>query len=84
METIEAAGWWLLLFGTTVALDYAWGYYITATASKQAYRAAFASVAIYVLGALLTAAFIDDWWTMIPIMAGTFVGTLWSVKNQDD
>jgi hypothetical protein len=56
-------------------LDFMWAQYIKHTAVADALKSASYSMAIYLLGCLVTIAYVEDHKMMVPCALGAFAGT---------
>ena len=71
---------YILIFIALFLTDVVWTLYIRWSAKGLALKASFASVLIYIVGAITFAEFIKDPWVMIPASLGCFVGTYLTIK----
>jgi hypothetical protein len=71
---------YLALFLLTCFLDYGWGLYIAAVSNKQEIRASIYSAIIFVSGMAVTVFTVEDHFAILPGVAGTVLGTYFSVK----
>jgi hypothetical protein len=70
-----------LAFLAMIAVDIAWAKYIIAASDRRAVAAAFWSCAIVLGGAVVTLAYVDNAWNLIPACIGATVGTYWTVRR---
>jgi hypothetical protein len=66
---------YVLIFFVLLLTDAIWTLYIRWAAEGKAFRAAVASVLIYIIGAFTIGEFIKDHWVAIPASLGCFLGT---------
>lgn len=67
-----------------ILLDYGWAKYISNVSAKNAAPAAFWSVTIYLIGAVLTLFIVEDHLVIIPASLGTIAGTYIAVKRDSE
>lgn len=77
MEILKFVG----LFGLGVGLDFIWAAYTLAVSAKRPISAAFWSVGIYLVGGVSAISYIGDHRALVPLAAGSFVGTYIAVKK---
>ena len=70
-----------LAFLAMIAVDILWSAYIMAVADRRAVKAALYSGGIVLGGAVVTLAYVDSAWNLIPACIGATVGTYWTVKR---
>jgi hypothetical protein len=75
------AALWFAIFCVTIAVDFAWSKYMLEAAAKRPHHAAAWAVAILLLGSISVLVYIGDRWTLLPMAAGSYVGTYWAVKR---
>ena len=71
----------LLAFAAMIAVDVMWAKYILAASDRQALPAACWSAGIVLGGAVVTLAYVESAWNLIPACAGAFAGTWWTVRR---
>ena len=69
-----------LVFMAVAFVDFLWGKYIIHVASGNASAAAIYGALTYLIGSLITLAYISDHRMIIPTTLGALVGTYLSVK----
>lgn len=70
----------LLVLVAMTALDVVWAWYTINVAKGYPLRAAVWAVVLYVLGAYVTLAYVEDKRTLIAACVGSFIGTFVGVK----
>jgi hypothetical protein len=70
-----------LSFLAMIAVDVMWARYIMAAADRRAGTAALYSCGIVLGGAVVTLAYVDSAWNLIPACIGATVGTYWTVRR---
>lgn len=70
-----------LAFLAMIAVDVLWAKYIMAASDRRALAAALYSCGIVLGGAVVTLAYVDNAWNLIPACIGATVGTYWTVKR---
>jgi len=70
----------LTAFFGMVLLDIVFGLYVIKASEHQMVQAGSYASAILVLNAVVTLAYIDNRWMIIPAMIGAFVGTVLAIK----
>lgn len=68
------------VFALVAFLDFMWAQYIKHTAAADALKSASYSMSIYLLGCVVTIAYVEDHKMMVPCALGAFVGTYLSAK----
>ena len=74
---------YLFLFGLGFVLDFVWAAYTKAVAGNRALAGASWSVGIYLLGGVSAISYIDDHWALLPLAAGSFLGTYVCLKRSE-
>lgn len=70
----------LAVLVAVAVIDWLWARYTKAVQERAAHRAAACSVWLYLLGALVTIQYVQDW-RLIPFaLVGAYVGTLWGTR----
>jgi hypothetical protein len=70
-----------LSFLAMIAVDVMWARYIMAAADRRAWSAAIYSGGIVLGGAVVTLAYVDSAWNLIPASLGAIAGTYWTVRH---
>jgi hypothetical protein len=71
----------VLAFLAMIAVDICWAKYIMAAADRRAGAAALYSGGIVLGGAVVTLAYVDSAWNLIPASLGAIAGTYWTVRH---
>jgi hypothetical protein len=71
----------LLAFVAMIAVDMLWAKYIMAASDRRAFAAAAYSCGIVLGGAVVTLAYVDNPWNLIPACLGAMAGTYWCVRR---
>lgn len=73
---------WLVAFCTMFALDYIWAKYTKAITYHRASGAAHFAAGITLCNAIVTVGYVNNFWLLIPTLAGAWCGTYYGVKKQ--
>ena len=74
---------YLLAFFGMVLLDWTWAQYTKAIADKRLWKGSVYAVGTVIGGAFLVIGYTQDYWLLVPVGAGAFVGTFLSIKYGD-
>jgi len=70
----------VFVFCLVAFLDFVWAQYIKHTANANALKSSVYATAIYLLGCVVTIAYVDDHKMIVPCALGAFAGTYISAK----
>jgi hypothetical protein len=70
-----------LAFLAMIAVDILWAKYIMAASDRRALAASLYSCGIVLGGAVVTLAYVDNAWNLIPACFGAMAGTYWTVQR---
>lgn len=73
-----------LLFITYIAFDFLYAIYYIFVAKKQAFLAASTGVVMYLLSSFATIVYLKNFWYVLAIVMGAFIGTYVAVKYFSD
>lgn len=71
---------WIGAFLALVILDFLWGRYIQSVNGTTPFMAGFWALLIFSVGGMVTLAYVNNKWLLIPASLGAFIGTFISVK----
>jgi hypothetical protein len=70
------------VFVLTMVASVFWALYFRYSGEGKAHRAALADLGIIAVGAFNVVSYTENHWMLVPIMAGTYVGTVVAVKRR--
>ena len=72
---------YIFIFLLTIVIDVVWAKWAMHTAAGNPWLASCYSVGIVLGGAVSVIWYLDNRWLLIPICAGSFIGTFWAIKH---
>lgn len=86
MNLEQEFNWWVaiaLLFGF-ILYDFLYAIYYIFVSRKMAFMAANTACALYIIGSVSTIAYLGNYYYLIPIFIGSYIGTYVAVKYFSD
>lgn len=86
MNLEQEFNWWIaiaLLFGF-ILYDFLYAIYYIFVSRKMAFMAANTACALYIIGSVSTIAYLGNYYYLIPIFIGSYIGTYVAVKYFSD
>ena len=86
MNLNQEFSWWIaisLLFGF-ILYDFLYAIYYIFVSRKMAFMAANTACALYIIGSVSTIAYLGNYYYLIPIFIGSYIGTYVAVKYFSD
>ena len=86
MNLEQEFNWWVaiaLLFGF-ILYDFLYAIYYIFVSRKMAFMAANTACALYIIGSVSTIAYLENYYYLIPIFIGSYIGTYVAVKYFSD
>ena len=86
MNLNQEFSWWIaiaLLFGF-ILYDFLYAIYYIFVSRKMAFMAAKTACALYIIGSVSTIAYLGNYYYLIPIFIGSYIGTYVAVKYFSD